>query len=387
MSQLPADCLNEIFEYLENDKISLHSCLLVNRLWCEVSVRILWKSNLNYNYRAYYTLISCLPNTSKEILSKFEIIISTLTSNPPMFNYAEFCRVLSTDRIYDQVKELLKNQQSILSQNLNENNIIIVTQLILELFIKQIPSLKKLNYYWNIPNLIFTSYPAEAKCLKNLSELKCRSNINSEFFYHLSRICHNIRSFTIEFERVVSYGLTDLISVQQNLKYFDIKLVGCDCNGLTGIIPLLTTKLSNTLIKLQLHNAKTIPSLLFINNFTNLQELELISFNISFEGFEKLQYTIFPQLQILKFQCPFPRYELLIKFLEINGGNLKELYLSDMRSNNYGSLNLAIAKFCTNLRKLSTRFKNDELETLKMVFNCCKYLESFGVVVVVLYYI
>ena len=38
--QLPVECLNNIVEYLEEDKPSLHSCLLVNRLWCEISVRI-----------------------------------------------------------------------------------------------------------------------------------------------------------------------------------------------------------------------------------------------------------------------------------------------------------------------------------------------------------
>ena len=32
MAQLCADCLNEIFEYLENDEVTLLSCLLVNRL-------------------------------------------------------------------------------------------------------------------------------------------------------------------------------------------------------------------------------------------------------------------------------------------------------------------------------------------------------------------
>ncbi len=37
---LHADCLNKIFESLE-DKVDLYSCLLVNRLWCKVSVRIL----------------------------------------------------------------------------------------------------------------------------------------------------------------------------------------------------------------------------------------------------------------------------------------------------------------------------------------------------------
>ncbi len=48
--QLPADCLNDIFEYLENDKVTLHSCLLANRLWCEVSVRVLWRNIWNLKY-------------------------------------------------------------------------------------------------------------------------------------------------------------------------------------------------------------------------------------------------------------------------------------------------------------------------------------------------
>ena len=65
-------CLNEVFENLEDDKVTLHSCLLVNRLWCEVSVRILWRKIWNYG-----TLISCLPNESKELLRKNEIFIST----------------------------------------------------------------------------------------------------------------------------------------------------------------------------------------------------------------------------------------------------------------------------------------------------------------------
>src|SRR6266498_5321399 len=94
MSQLPSDCLDEIFGYLD-DKVSLYSCLLVNRLWCEVSVRILWRSIWNYNNRTYNTLISCLPNESKEILSKNGIVISTPTSKSPMFNYAAFCKILS----------------------------------------------------------------------------------------------------------------------------------------------------------------------------------------------------------------------------------------------------------------------------------------------------
>src|SRR5436305_203639 len=95
MPQLLADCLEEIFEYLENDKATLRSCLLVNHLWCEIAVRILWRNSLKYNAKTYNTLIACLPNESKEILHNSGIIIPTLTSEPPMFNYATFCKNLS----------------------------------------------------------------------------------------------------------------------------------------------------------------------------------------------------------------------------------------------------------------------------------------------------
>ena len=86
MSQLPADCINDIFD----DNITLRSCLLVNRLWCKVAVRILWRDVFNYSTTNFNTLIACLPNESKEILIENGIIISTPTSNLPIFNYASF---------------------------------------------------------------------------------------------------------------------------------------------------------------------------------------------------------------------------------------------------------------------------------------------------------
>src|ERR1700752_594896 len=95
--QLPADCLNEIFVYLEDEEI-LDSCLLVNQLWCEVSVRILWRKIRNYN-----TLIACLPINSKEILCRNRIFISTPTSNPPLFNYVTFVQILSIGKLSQHV--------------------------------------------------------------------------------------------------------------------------------------------------------------------------------------------------------------------------------------------------------------------------------------------
>src|SRR5581483_11063025 len=100
MSQLPTDCLNEIFEYL--DTITLYFCSLVNRHWYEVSVRILWRNVQNYN-----TLIACLPNESIEILHKNKITISTSTSKPPLLNYVKFIKTLSIYNINSIIRIIL----------------------------------------------------------------------------------------------------------------------------------------------------------------------------------------------------------------------------------------------------------------------------------------
>ncbi|GBC06235.1 hypothetical protein RclHR1_00670027 [Rhizophagus clarus] len=372
MSQLTDDCLNEIFEYLEDDKLALLSCILVNRSWCEGSVKIFWKDMRNYCTSNFNTLIDCLPNESKEILYKNGIVISNPTFKFPAFNYASFCKVLLIYQVYSKIEQLILNQQTISSKNLDINTHI-VAQEIFKMFMKQVTSLRILVFY-PISNISFNLYPGAKDCLKNLSELHCNSCISSEFFYQLSQICFNIQSFTICFEEIISNGLVDLISVQRNVKCLNMKLYDAiTIISLTNII----SKHSNTITKLCVSGNRQLIPLSFITNFSNLQELKLSSDCLDFE---KLQYTIFPQLQVLKIEERILSVELLEKFLKNNGKNLKEICIGDhllICSNN--SLNLAIAKFCPKLRKLSTGIKNNELETLKIIFNNCKNLESIKI--------
>ncbi|GBB86748.1 hypothetical protein RclHR1_13150004 [Rhizophagus clarus] len=270
MSQLPVDCLSEIFEYLKDDKITLHSCILVNRLWCKVSVRISWRDVYDYSSSNFNTLIACLPNESKEILYKNEIIISTPTLKTPIFNYASFCKVLSVNRAHYKIEKLLENQQNNSSSSFNDK-VHIVTQEIFKMFMKEISSLK---------SLVFLLY----------------SNITFNLFPGV-QICYNIQSFTLEAEEIVSNGLADLISVQRNLKYFNMTLCyDLDNNSLTSIIPSIMLKLPNTLAKLELSGADYCIPLSFIANFSNLQELKL-SFerNENYNNFEKL-HVHFSQL-------------------------------------------------------------------------------------------
>src|ERR1044071_4499587 len=48
MSKLDKDVLFLIIEELADDGKSLHSCLLVNRTWCEATIPSLWRNPLKF---------------------------------------------------------------------------------------------------------------------------------------------------------------------------------------------------------------------------------------------------------------------------------------------------------------------------------------------------
>src|SRR6266498_1903907 len=174
--QLPVDCLYEILGFLENDKGTLYSCLLVNRIWCQVSVRILWRNIWIFKYslspqrqQILSTLVACLPDESKDFLHKNGIFITTPTLKPPLFNYASFCKVLSTHEIDLIIQFGLEHH--------NPSIKYLVSQEILKMFMNKISSLKELDYRnpQDISDVIFTKFPGAIDSLTNLSVLNCSS--------------------------------------------------------------------------------------------------------------------------------------------------------------------------------------------------------------------
>ncbi|GBC22029.2 hypothetical protein GLOIN_2v1784405 [Rhizophagus irregularis DAOM 181602=DAOM 197198] len=350
--QLPYDCLNDILEYLNDDKNTLYSCLLVNQLCCEIAVRILWRNFWKFCKFYFYdkprdistsiitTLIGCLPKESKKLLIKNGVNIT--------------------------IMYLLKNQQSTVLE--------ILSQEILKMFMNQISSLKVLDFkHSNSGNIKFIYLPEAKIHLENLTELKCGSNICSEFFYQMTQLCHNMQSLTIVFESQISNWLTDLISVQNNLKIVNLKRY----NNYDDKITTSLIKHSLTLTKLALYRCDI--TLSFIAMFKNLQELH-IDLYFDYSGFGQLQYVYFSQLKILRINYYIfstdTGIDMLLhsvcKFLEINGKNLTELYILNMY---YYSLlmNLTLAKLCPNLRILYSNIR--EKKSLKLTLNNCQYLE------------
>jgi hypothetical protein len=375
--QLPTECLNEILEYFEEDELTLHSCLLVNRLWCKIAVRILWRNIFDF-IRSYQnsslrvksskilsTLIACLPNESKELLYENGISISTPTSNPPLFNYAEFCKVLSINKII-----LITNN----ALNVRKDSNLVANEII-KMLTDKISSLKKFtynDYYYYYSNTISIPYIPGAK---DLSELCCSSNLPSGFFYQLSQICHNLQSISISFDDVTSNvpnELKELISSQNNLK--NLTLSAYDSSW-ANIIPTVI-KHSQTITTLRLYGDGNNLPFSFVSLFTNLQEF-IFSFigGVDFKEFKKLQYVNFPKLEILKIPYQHPKPKYVVKFLENNGKNLKKFY-TDQKNKD---LNLSIASLCPNIRSLFVIFNQGEIDILKTIFISCKYLESIMV--------
>ncbi|CAI2191132.1 10148_t:CDS:1, partial [Funneliformis geosporum] len=354
-----------IFEYLE-DK-DLRSCLLVNRLWCEVSVRILWRVMQNFN-----TVITCLPNKSKAILYNNGIKFSTSTSRRPLFNYIVFIKMLWINSIDRAITRFLKNNQPSTLQNL-DNHKRMITRETFKMLMNQ-TTLKILHFDFgstSIPNIPFSAYPGGKECLKCLSEFLCSSNIYPEFFYQISRICHNLKSLKIIFTRFISNGLAELISVQQNLKYLNLDY----CNNYLDEGQLLS-RIPNTLTKIHIVQPHQM-QLSFLSTLSNLQELSLSFFRKKgLKDFKNLQYVTMPQLQILMFEDKCPSDERLINFLKNNGKNLKVLGFGKKKCFN-DSLSLAIAKFCPILRSLRVKYRDSD--SLKVILKGCEQLESIDI--------
>jgi hypothetical protein len=378
--QLPADCLNEIFEHLGKDRFALHSCLLVNRLWCEISVRILWRNIWDFKTSSYQqhtklsilsTLFACLPNESKELLHNNKIFISTPTLKQPLFNYAAFCKVISIYEIGRMVNNLFKDKPSINSLSLKDKNHLITNEII-KMFANQIYSLKKLScyhHYFRTHNFSFPCFPGA----KDLSELYCCSCLPSNFFHQLSQICHNLQTLSIHFHNYnTSNELKELISLQNNLKNLELSTYK---GSWANIIPVLT-KHSHTITKLRLYGDSSDLPFSFVSLFTNLQEF-IFSFieGTHFEDFKMLQYVNYSKLHTLKipYQCPRPEY--VMKFLENNGKNLKKFHTDE----NDKALSLSIPNYCPNLKSLFVIINSDELDILKTLFINCQCLESIKI--------
>src|ERR1043166_120452 len=113
----PVECINEIFKYFENDKTSLHSCLLVNRFWCRTIVPILWSRSFSLTRNSTNSSL-CLMEVYLSFLNEEERQLRNYhpelypTPKQTLFNYPSFLKEFYYETIFFLVKFWVKTSIS-----------------------------------------------------------------------------------------------------------------------------------------------------------------------------------------------------------------------------------------------------------------------------------
>jgi hypothetical protein len=183
-------------------KKSLHSCLLVNKLWCETMIPILWSYPYKYVYKKNLLLniiISHLSDNSIKCLKDNHIIETNFQKQQLSFNYVKFCKYLNDiDNLFFSDYSQLKEE-------------------VYKLFISEFSAIKFLSFDMkNVREYSICEYPGANISLSNLFELEC--NISNQKFYHnLAQICSSIKKiYVIVYEECS--GIAELIEMQKQNK-------------------------------------------------------------------------------------------------------------------------------------------------------------------------
>ncbi|GBC08713.1 hypothetical protein RclHR1_08330006 [Rhizophagus clarus] len=94
----------EIIKYIHDDFSTLHSCILVNRLWCRLAIPLLWENPFsiptkNYNFIEIY--LHNLNDDNDDL--KTNLIGYTFAHNSLLFNYPKFLKHLNTWKVITSI--------------------------------------------------------------------------------------------------------------------------------------------------------------------------------------------------------------------------------------------------------------------------------------------
>src|SRR6266496_1970462 len=100
------ELINEIIQYFHHDYKTLHSCILVNRLWCRLAIPLLWENPFSMKLPKSYHFIEIylynLNEDDKTKLNEYGISNSIFSSNI-LFNYSSFIKCLNTCKFVNSI--------------------------------------------------------------------------------------------------------------------------------------------------------------------------------------------------------------------------------------------------------------------------------------------
>ncbi|GBB87665.1 hypothetical protein RclHR1_14130006 [Rhizophagus clarus] len=410
---------NEIIENFRYDYKTLHSCILVNRLWCCLAIPLLWEDPFSIPTESYNFIEIYLRNLSEDDKMKLNKYgNNNLIPSNTLFNYPSFIKCLntwklsySTDKWISAVRPLTVEQPAKFStQNINLSSshpnldsLKFIFWLLFKVFINNGVNLRTFEieitetldatdheYFNSVFDLILKN----PNFIRNIKNLKLRfsetiTNI-TPFLKFLYSNCKSITSLYFRFPRnnndndnlLIEKYLSRIINSQQNLKKIVFKR-----NNLFKGLSLLSFKSSNfsNTLKTIVFNKIDFKNLIILREvFDHLNILESIhifycrSLNIDFVQ------------QIINITKPFKLRSLLMDeilqieplqlLLQKSGDYLENVGFEPSLNNDLKQQLFEIIKnYCTKIKFFDLRGFNNQniytvLDSIKNIAQNLNYL-------------
>src|SRR4051794_7295243 len=385
MNKLESLQLTLVIEKLHGDTSSLNSCLTVNKLFCETSVRILWKdpmaSFLNENCdkrlekaKSFFnTILLQLSAESRKLLTE-RGINDLPQQQKPSFDYVGFCKYIR--HIYSSDGKKDNDIYENVFGGYNESQRDLLRKEIYKLFIRKCSALK----FVDITNIHYPLYefPGAETSLSELNQLSCDDKHN-QLLVGMAQKCKSIEKLHINITSP-NYGLTKLIGGQQNLKAIIIKDNVNESNSEKQYetVGEAIIKHVDNLVYLDLTIENVIT---FYNNLltrlSNIQKLVLYDSRYRNVAIHKqLKFSSYPKLQVLQIGISF---SVAVKIIHETAGSLKMIWMdkgNQESEEQIGQLIQAISQRCQNLKFLKIYLKNENLDDFNQLLIQCKSLEG-----------
>ncbi|PKC56894.1 hypothetical protein RhiirA1_473336 [Rhizophagus irregularis] len=384
----------EVIKYFKNDFSTLYSCVLVNRLWCRITIPLLWENPFlipSKNYKKNSNLIKIylydLNDDLKTKLDQYGIRDNSLTSSA-LFNYPSFLKYLNTFNMATFANSWVENIIITSKQRLNIDLICDIKRLvIISLFKKFIENEVNLNtleieisnYYYYIYFInILESILQNTNFIHNTGNLKLYIDNKNDFDFYYYNNDHTL----------IEDRILQIINLHQNLK----KIIFGD-NNLPLFKSLLLSKgfnCSNTLntiifYRINFNNVINLDKIL--EQLNVLESVHIIHcFSLNSQFVQQINNLTKPFKLKTLFIDRIPQIEPLQKLLQISGDYLENLMcrFSLVLLLNQQLLELII-KYCKNIKRLNlqsigkqiTRLVINLIKNIKQNLNYLKISECY----------
>ncbi|GBC47942.2 hypothetical protein GLOIN_2v1779700 [Rhizophagus irregularis DAOM 181602=DAOM 197198] len=98
---------DDIVQYFRNDYKTLHSCVLVNRAWCRITIPLLWKEPFSIPVKNYHFIEIYLHNLNDYDKTKLNVcgINNKIFPSKTLFNYPSFIQRINTFKIEQSIEK------------------------------------------------------------------------------------------------------------------------------------------------------------------------------------------------------------------------------------------------------------------------------------------